>query len=222
MKKGLFVSAAFFIVAATQAGNVVNETVPAKNSSLSGTGIKGKYLIGMGPGFNLMGAAIRLQYSNSTYWKDHDLSGLSGTSAPMFNVSADYGITERFSAGIAFGYQVLRLQVHDSTESSGIIYTDLWKRVHIAARGDYYIVAKNKISVYTGLKIGYNVYSMSSTRTIFYPTYQQELNVHPSSLSLQAHIGMSCYFNSIVGANAEVGLGVGGPYLLALGVALKI
>ena len=109
-----------------------------------------------------------------------------------------------------------------ATGEAGLIYTDIWQRFHFAARGDYYMVARDKFSLYTGLKIGYNRYSMTSTRDVIYPTYTQELNVNPSPVSVQAHIGMSYFWRSMIGFNAELGLGVGGPYVFALGAAVKI
>lgn len=197
-----------------------------KHSAVSETGVEGKFMVTCGAGFNFMGEALKIQYGSSTYWnRDYSYRAIDGNAPPMLNVALDYGFSRRFSAGLSFGCQTVRLAVLDSnltTGKAGLTYADVWQRYHVAVRGDYYLVAKPKVNIYTGLKIGYNSYSMTSTRDNVYPGYTQQLNVHPSSTSVQAHIGASFYYRSVIGFNAEFGLGIGGPYVFALGAALKI
>jgi len=183
----------------------------------SDNGIKGKVMLTAGIGLNLFATYLEARYTLST---NYNFEGniTSHQSSPMFNAALDYGLGKRLSAGAAFGYQTARINFEDGTY--GARYYDTWTRIHLAIRGDYYIIAKDNISLYTGAKFGYNMYTVNSTYNV--PGYVSRLDVYPSVVSVQAHFGFSYYAGGRVGFNTEVGLGFGGPYLIAAGLAIKI
>lgn len=187
----------------------------------SENGVKSKIIATAGAGLNLFGMYMELRYLASTYYSYED--NIAGhQSSPMINVMVDYGLGKKFSAGIAFGYQTAKVNLKDVVYY-GDRYQDNWTRMHFAVRGDYYIVAKENISLYTGAKFGYNMYTVTSNvPTFYYPNYVNNIGVYPSAISAQAHFGFSYFMNGLFGFNAEVGLGWGGPYLAAAGLTIKI
>ena len=161
-----------------------------------------------------------LHYLGSGFITNGGTYDLKVKETPMFNVMADYGLGKKVTVGVAFGYQKATVDWDFGSFSTG--YIDTWTRIHLAVRGDYDIIAKDNMVMYTGAKIGYNIYSLSSTASAWDPNYQTDLNVHLNPISVQAHFGFSYFFAKIVGLNAEVGIGYGGPYLFAIGATVKI
>jgi len=186
----------------------------------SDDGIKGKFLIGAGAGFNIWATSMEIKYELSDFWFDNYgyYEDITVTAPPMLNFSVDYGILKNLSAGVALGYQTAKVTINDAPFQ----FIDKWTRIHVAARVDYHIIAKENITMYTGLKFGYNSYTMTSTVTPINPAYKAELDVYPNPYSIQAHFGFSYFFSDVVGFNTEVGLGVGGPYIGAIGLAVKL
>ncbi|MGZ4035190.1 MAG: hypothetical protein ACXVPU_00885 [Bacteroidia bacterium] len=188
-----------------------------------GDGIKGKIMITAGIGLNFEGTSLKARYLLSSNY-DFSSYNMRANTMPMLNLGVDYGLGKKVSVGVAFGYQTIKLNFTDPSDPNSLSgWTDTWTRIHFAVRGDYYIVANENISLYTGAKIGYNMFTVKST----YPApsnaeYLDLLDVHPNPVSVQAHFGFSYFVKGIVGFNAEFGLGYGGPYMLALGVTAKI
>ena len=184
-------------------------------------GVKGKIIVTAGIGLNWLGTTMELRYLTSSYY---DYSGsISGhQTMPMFNIAGDYGLLKNLSVGGAFGYQTVRINFSDIGGPS-LGYHDTWTRLHFAVRGDYYIVANKNISLYTGAKLGYNIYTVQTTiPASVEPNYLQNMNVYTNPISAQAHFGFSYFVNGAVGVNAEFGLGYGGPYMLAVGATVKL
>jgi hypothetical protein len=187
----------------------------------TGDGIKGKIMITAGIGLNFEGSSLVVRYAISPYYNSTDF--ISGhQTRPMINAAVDYGFAKKFSAGVAFGYQTIIMNMNNVIVT-GDSYHDTWTRLHFAARADYYIVAKDNINLYTGVKLGYNIFTVTTTLPpAAYPDYIQNLGVYPNPVSVQAHIGFSYFVKGIVGVNAEFGLGYGGPYMFAVGATVKI
>jgi len=186
-----------------------------------GDDIKGKIILTAGVGFNTTAAATEVRYAASSFYSTNQIGSFSTTgssSIPLINVMVDYGIGKKITLGLGFGYQTMKINWTDGVFN----YVDSWSRIAIALRGDYRILARENIGMYTGLRVGYNIYSMTSTYTQIDPKYPTELNVSPTAVAVQAHFGFSYYFSGLVGVNAEVGLALGGPYFAAVGVTVKI
>jgi hypothetical protein len=187
----------------------------------SDEGVKGKIMINAGVGFNIFATLLEARYYLSS---NYDFNGyISSTKAsPMYNLSLDYGLARKFSVGGAFGIQTAKVNF-TNVYTNGDHYEDRWTRLHLAVRGDYYIVAKENLNLYTGLKLGYNIYTVKTTiPSNRDPEYLSYLDVTPQPISVQAHLGFSYYFMDMVGFNTEVGIGFGGPYLFAIGLAVKL
>ena len=185
----------------------------------SDEGVKGKFIITAGVGFNFEGASLHVRYLASAYYNSNDFT-LTNSHMPMLNVAVDYGFAKKFSAGVAFGYQKITMT---NSNSLGVYSQDTWTRLNFSARADYYIVRKNDLNLYAGVKLGYNLFSVTTNLSpLVDPNYIQNLDVYPNPVSVQAHIGFSYFVKGIVGVNAEFGLGYGGPYMFAVGATVKI
>jgi len=203
-------------------GSPVNDTDVASvlTTADDDNGVKGKFILTAGAGFNFSGLNYRFRYASTYYFQYMDGSSiLSVKSIPMLNFMADYGIGKRVTVGIAAGYQTSTVTWTDDYHPEVI---DKWTRIHAAVRGDYWIVAEENIGVYTGLKLGYNSYRLSSTTFKPDPWSQQKVGyIYPSAVSVQAHFGFNYWFSGVIGLNAEMGLGFGGPYVCAAGITAK-
>jgi hypothetical protein len=184
-------------------------------------GIKGRTIIGVNAGFNVFSKLLEARYYLSNVYS-YEGTISSSSASPLYHLSVDYGFAERFSAGVDIGFQKATIQFNDVL-AYGDSYSDHWTRILLAARADYHIVAKENMSLYTGLKFGYNMYTV---KTDFpekdFPGYTANMNVNPQTVSVQAHFGYTYFFQGKFGVNAEIGLGFGGPYLFSAGLAYKI
>ena len=195
-------------------------------------GVKNKLFITPGLGLNILPLFLKFTYAQQSNWKssgDENLQHIRTHATPLYNISLSFGILKFLSAGATVGYQTAKVDIeaHKFNHVTGIegYVVDSWKRINITGRADYYILKKQKILLYTGVKIGYNFYSMTSTLTPSMPEYTDKLplvDVIPFKMCTQVCFGCSYYFYKIIGCNAEVGLGIGGPYLTAAGFTLRI
>ena len=145
--------------------------------------------------------------------------------SPMYHIGIDYGILKRLSAGLSFGYQTFNINV-DQQYYIGINsfvnneFNYKWSRYHIAARGDFYIISRPKISLYTGLKFGYNHYVIKENHQANYVLPEHKYNMPETTINL--HSGFSYYYKNKFGLNAELGIGSAIPYFAAIGITTKI
>ncbi len=202
----------------------INSTAPfhltKSPKGRGGDGIKGKILIAADAGFNATRAGLILKYAAYTNTYTPVITSTSGT--PLINLGVDYGLGEKFSVGVAIGYQSITLNA--DAANNIIAGVDTWQRIHVAVRGDYYIVATDNISLYTGLKVGYNMYNVTSTYSSLDATYLTHLkaSVVPQPTAIQPHFGFSYYIAEKIGINTEVALAFGGPYYFAVGCGIKL
>jgi hypothetical protein len=229
MKKLTSIAALYFSMLPAFAGNdlpsapdsTVSNTFSIKSTHDDG-GAKGKIMVTAGVGFNFTQLNYVVRYESSGYFISlGDGPVISKVSSmPLINIMADYGIGERVSVGVAGGYQKTTVYWGDGSRYFNM--TDDWTRIHIAVRGDYRIIAKKDLGLYTGVKIGFNKYTMvSSTFQAVDPNYINNMHLNLSPVSIQAHFGVSYWFSGIAGLNAEVGIGYGGPYVFAIGATAK-
>jgi len=200
-----------------------------------GDDVKGKMFITAGVGLNTIRASLFIKYGLSPLfvdsakfdWYGNYGDGPSFTSTPMFHGIVDYGIGNKFTVGAGAGYQKATItgwEHADYNAASGTYYwssyTDTWTRLNLGVRGLFHFVRKEKVSLYTGMRLGYNIYSHKTTYGD--PFYFSKLNVKPWALSVQALFGFGFYFTKMIGMNSEVGLGVGGPYYFHIGLSCKL
>jgi hypothetical protein len=183
------------------------------------SGIKRKIMITAGVGLNLLGRNLQKTYLKSSNYSFIGNIESHKTSA-MFNAGVDYGIRKKISVGAAFGYQkaVINLMHLDNTDDR---YFDSWKRVYLALRGDYFLRSKENFDLYSGVSIGYNKYTVTSNvPDTLYPDYLENMDVKPSELTVQGHVGFHYYIKR-VGFNAEAGFGYGAPIIGTFGLTVK-
>lgn len=155
------------------------------------TFLKGDKVLNLGIGFG------------SSYYSSFYTSHMPAISASLeFGVKD--GVIDKGSIGVGgyIGY-------------SSAKYSNYWKTSNflIGARGSFHYPLVNKLDTYTGLQLGYNVFS-----TKYYDTYAGLFNASSSGISFAWFAGARYYFTDKFAVMAEIGYGVA---YLNLGIALK-
>lgn len=156
------------------------------------TFIKGDKVINLGIGIG------------SAYYSSYYTSHMPALSA-SFEVGVKDGIFDKGSIGVG-GY----------IGFSSAKYENWWKTSNFlfGARGSLHYPFVKKLDTYTGLILGYNIYS-----TKYYDTYSGELDASSSGVALAWFAGARYYFNPKIAGMAEIGFGIS---YLTLGVSFKI
>ncbi|MCW3072538.1 MAG: hypothetical protein JWO44_2428 [Bacteroidetes bacterium] len=180
--------------------------------------LKGRFIINAGAGFNLFATSLTLKYAFR-----YNINTNAATAGPVFHAGCDFGILKNLSVGVDAGYQTAQIGLEYYDENGNYyLYMDKWKRYYVTARADYHIIAKNNVSLYTGLRIGFNMYSVTPAAAPYQYYYYSPRELNLATGITQAHIGFCYFFKGIVGANVEVGLGYGGPFIGSAGLSFKI
>jgi len=205
-----------------------NGSIVLKKGKGESNGVKGKMMLTVGFGFNSTPIATLVRYQASSYFLDsahgtgYNMANRSSSFAPLYNIVFDYGISSRFSVGAGLGYQTFSVFWGDNSGGNFYNYTDKWTRLAFSLRGDFHILTRKHFSMYTGIRLSYNTYSMTSNvDTRMFPNYTTNLDVKPQTIGFQAHFGIAYFITENIGINVEVGPAVGGPYYAALGVKFK-
>ena len=152
---------------------------------------KGDKVLNLGIGFG------------SSYYSSFYTSHMPAISA-SFEVGVIDGILDKGSIGVGgyIGY-------------SSAKYSNYWKTSNflIGARGSFHYPLANKLDTYTGLQLGYNIFS-----TKYYDTYSGAFNASSSGLAYAWFAGARYYFSDKFAGMIEVGYGIA---YLNLGVAIK-
>jgi hypothetical protein len=135
----------------------------------------------------------------SSYYSSH-MPAISGS----FEIGVKDGILEKGSIGVGgyLGY-------------SSAKYENYWKTSNflIGARGSFHYPLVNKLDTYTGILLGYNVYS-----TKYYDVYSGGFGASSSTVAFAWYAGARYYFSDKFAGMAEIGYGIA---YLTIGVALK-
>lgn len=137
--------------------------------------------------------------------------GLSGTGGLPITASFEHGFTKNISAGATVGFIQKK-------------YAFDWKYTYLlfGARGSYHLnealkIANPNVDVYAGAGLLYRRYSFKYTHNE--PDMEEyHLNSSGGEIDFELHAGARYFFNSKVGAFAELGYGIS-P--LQLGISLK-
>lgn len=140
----------------------------------------------------------------SSYYSRFYTSRLPAISASL-EVGVKDGILEKGSIGVGgyFGY-------------SSAKYSTYWKtsNILIGGRGSFHYPLVEKLDTYTGLLLGYNIFS-----TKYDNSYTGFNSASSSGLALAWFAGARYYFSDKLAAMAEVGYGIA---YLTLGISLKL
>ncbi|MGJ1411566.1 hypothetical protein ACR78Z_18030 [Sphingobacterium thalpophilum] len=133
--------------------------------------------------------------------------GIGGSLGIPIGVSYEHAVHEQISVGVYGGYSGKKESLGDYGN---------WKYSHIllAGKSSYHLKVHSKFDPYAGLMLGYNIASVKWDGA-------DEVPVSASSGGFfwALHIGSKYWFNTKVGAFAEVGYGLG---VLNVGMAFKL
>ena len=134
---------------------------------------------------------------------------LEGTATiPPISAGLQVGITDKFSVGGIVCYAGSSYKVGGSYE---------WKYSYIVigARGEYHFMEpSNKLDLYAGLTLGYNIVSVTQTGGTFIG-----YSAAASALFLGGHVGARYAVSNSWGGFAELGYGIG---YLTVGAFFKL
>lgn len=185
---------------------------------MSGTTVKaqkeqGQISIGAGAGWSLIGGLFSA------------ISGGTNTTfaSPVWNATFDYGLSDNFSLGIAFGYQTMGINYVDYwyTNSQGTTVTEDFKwtlsRMNIAARPLIHFGHSEDLDLYAGIRAG--ITNWGSKTESSDPNFD-EGQIKMGNFGFQALFGTRYYFSEMIGMHFEVGLGA--PYLVEGGISVRL
>jgi hypothetical protein len=154
--------------------------------------------------------------------------GGSESNIPPISASYELGVSDKIGIGGLVGYTSSSLDFDNIVYSydidgniNGVIpgtATYTWSYLIIGARGNYHFVNKDKIDVYAGAMLGYNIVSSSIETTPNDPDYV-DADFSVSGLAYGGHLGVRYMFSDKVGAFTEVGYNVG---YVNLGLTVKM
>ena len=171
---------------------VLSLSAMAEGSEVDPVFVKGDKVINLGIGLG------------TTYY-----SSFYGSHMPALSASFETGVKddvlEKGSIGVGglIGF-------------SSAKYENYWKtsNILIGVRGSFHYPLVAKLDTYTGLLLGYNIFT-----TKYYDTYTGTYGASASSVALAWFAGGRYYFNDKIAGMVEIGYGIA---YLTLGVSFKI
>jgi len=138
------------------------------------------------------------------------VGGYGSQDFPPISVGLQFGIHEKISVGGIIGY---------STSSESWFYGKYkYSYIIIGARGEYHFMEpSDKLDLYAGVTLGYNIVSSSWEANNGYSGYSATAS--GSDLFYGFHAGARYAFSPTFGAFAEVGYGLG---IINIGVNFKL
>ncbi|MER3523755.1 MAG: hypothetical protein C4326_06710 [Ignavibacteria bacterium] len=148
------------------------------------------------------------------------LGGFYGSSSlPVIAVGLDFGIEKYISVGGIVGYTSSSQEFNYFIINAPSVYKWKYTYITIGARGSYhfYQIDNEKLDVYGGAGLGYNIVSAS-----FQGDATRRTAVGGASgsyLFFGIHAGARYYFSPAFAAFAELGYGIG---ILNIGISMKL
>jgi hypothetical protein len=157
------------------------------------TFVKGDKVINVGIGFG--------GYYTGSYYSSH-MPALSGS----FEVGVKDGIIDKGSIGVGGYVGFSSAKVSNEWKDSNFIF---------GVRGSFHYPLVKKLDTYTGMMLGYNIYSGKALGGYSGPEY----TYNSSAIAFAWFAGARYYFNPKIAGMAEIGYGIS---YLTLGVSFKI
>ncbi len=126
-----------------------------------------------------------------------------------FTIIYEYGVTNRFSAGVALGYS----EINGKFNGFGEKFDEKLTNFSALIRANFHVGKFKKVDPYFGGGAGYFAFKYENSRNL------SGDGKIPSALGLSAQVGVKYYFKPSIGAYAEIGY-VGGS-IGQLGMAAK-
>lgn len=147
------------------------------------------------------------------------LGGFYGSSnLPVLSVGMDFGIDKMFSAGGRIGYTSSSFESPYFIGFTRSLYRWKYTYITIAGRGSYhYPIENNKLDLYGGLDLGYNIVSAKYDGDVTGRTFAS--GASGSYMFFGIHVGGRYYFSETFAAFGELGYGFG---ILNVGISMKL
>ncbi len=179
---------------------------------------KGQTVATLNVGYSLTGSFVKGLFTDGE-------GETSVKVSPVIILGADYGITDNFSLGFHFTTQGMKGTVKDNWyfNDSGNIVTENFdytlRRTHFGLTPKFHFIKDNpKLDIYSGLRIGYVLWSIKSDSKDETFTVFDDLKGRITAGITP--IGIRYYFTEQFGANFD--LNIGAPYVASFGVNYKI
>lgn len=181
-------------------------------------------IVGANVGASLIGLIFKaVDYADDPYWK--------ASSFPSTQLSFDYKLHERFSIGGAASFSNISVDYNNPTIDN-VLDGDLqnfkfgFQRINVASRSLLYYVSRDMFDLYSGLRLGVNIWRLSveSTDPDFIEGIEKPLPEEISGrgvfLGVQLiALGTNIYVAEDLGINFE--FAIGQPYFAAIGVRYR-
>lgn len=147
------------------------------------------------------------------------LGGFYGSSnLPVLSAGADFGIDRMFSAGGRIGYTSSSFESPYFIGVTRSLYRWKYTYITIAGRGSYhYPIENNKLDLYGGLDLGYNIVSAKYEGDVTGRTFASSAS--GSYMFFGVHVGGRYYFSETFAVFSELGYGFG---ILNVGISMKL
>jgi hypothetical protein len=174
---------------------------------------QGQVNVGANGAFSLVGLLL-----TSTFNSIDRIEGLNTAVTPGLNGTIDFGLSDRFSLGVAHFYQSATAKWSSYTDSAGIVQSGDWyyrlTRQNTAVRMLFHFGENDDLDTYFGVRLGYSYWSQRTNVTNAGSVI--DLGVFRTRFWPQAVFGARYFFTEYIGANAEIALGF--PYYLSVGL----
>ncbi|MBR9860167.1 porin family protein [bacterium] len=177
---------------------------------------QGQSVVCLNAGYSIIGNGLSAAVNELA----DDNAQLSTT--PVIIGSFDYGVTDKFSMGLFFGYQSTKSDFtytyFDQGDSTTENVTVSGTRTNISIRPNFHYLSSDKLDLYSGLRVGwlFRNFSQNSTDENFETLDIFDGNRFTMGLTL---LGARYYFTDNIGINMEVGIGV--PYAVNGGLSVR-
>lgn len=205
MKKGSFIIA---VAVMLLAGIITPKQVSAQK-------YQGQSVVTGGVGFSVVGLFFGLVENGLDAGTD-----IRSTKTPVLIGAYDYGISDRFSVGIAYSYQSLTLKYDNYTDMNGNLvlgsFTDRLARQNFGLRPLFHFGDNDDLDIYAGLRLSFMRWSYTTDRPDLADNFATELLGGASPIKVQGLFGMRYFFTENLGFNTE--LAIGPSYFAMIGI----
>jgi opacity protein-like surface antigen len=174
---------------------------------------QGQVVVGANGAFSLVGLVMTTTFNSLGY-----VQGLTTSTTPGLSGTVDFGVTDRFSIGIAHFYQSANAKWNTYQDTNGVIQAgDFHYRVtrqNTAIRALFHFGDNDDVDPYFGVRLGYSYWK--GTSNVADIDQLLDFGRFGSHFWPQAIFGIRYFFIPNFGVNTEVALGF--PYYLSVGL----
>jgi hypothetical protein len=180
---------------------------------------KGQVVVGTNGAFSLVGTAMTLAFKGIG-----NIDGLTTHTTPGLSGTVDYGISRRFSLGVATFYQSASAKWNvysDSSSGTNIYYNGDYHarvtRMNTGIRALFHFGNSDDFDPYFGFRVGVSYWNITSN--VANIDALGNFKHFSTTVWPQAIFGVRYFFTPNIGVNGEFALGF--PYFMSLGVNFR-